>query len=246
MALPIIHAPEYTITLPISNKTIKVRPFIVKEEKMLLTAAESNEISETVDILFQILNNCTFDKIDINTMAITDIEYLLLKMRGFSKGEEFEIYIKCKNTVKNKKTDIIKECGHVNNYVLNINDIEISNKNNLDGSIELTDTIGIKMRPPSTNLIKELLGDNSEVDTTITGIIECIESIWNGDEVMYTKDFSNKEIEEFIDQFTRNQLQKIKDYIDNLPKISIKVDHKCDECGHKETLYVSGLNDFLV
>lgn len=239
MALPTITAPEYTIHLPISDQDIKVRPFIVKEEKMLLTVMETEERSETADILLQVLNNCTFDKLDIEKLPITDIEYLLLKLRSFSKGEEFEIVVECNNTVDEKR------CGHVNTYIKSINDIIIDKSTVVNETIKLTETIGIKLRPPRTVLIKELMGIKSEVDATMTGLLDCIESIWEGEEVMLAKDQSNEDLEAFIDQLTSEQMGEIKKYIDSLPQIEVIVKHKCEKCGNEETLNIGGLYDFL-
>jgi len=244
MALPIINAPEYTITLPISDKEIKVRPFLVKEEKMLLTAMTSEETSEVVDILLQVLRNCTLGQIDIESLPLTDIEFLLLKLRGFSKGEQFEINIICKNIVENEN-GVKEKCGNKTTHSLDINDITVETKGIVNPVIELTDTIGIKLRAPRANLIKELMGIESDVDSSVTGLIECIESIWDGDEVMYTKDYKPEELEAFVDQLAGKQLEKIKTYIDSLPQVGIEVKHKCSKCGHEETLFIRGLYDFL-
>ena len=245
MALPIINVPEYTITLPISNQKIKVRPFLVKEEKMLLTVMTSEDASEVVDILLQVLSNCTLDKVYIESLQLTDIEFLVLKLRGFSKGEKFDISIKCKNMVENKETKEQEMCGNVTNYNLDINDITVNTKGIKNDTIKLSDTIGIKLRAPRAHLMKELMGVESEIDASITGLIDCIESIWDGEEVMYTKDYKSEELEAFVDQLTSQQLKQIKEYIDSLPQIGIEVKHKCSKCENKETLFIRGIHDFL-
>jgi len=239
MALPVIEAPIYSMELPMSKQKIKIRPFLVKEEKMLLTAMAGKEPQEISDIIIQIIQNCTFEKVDVKSLPLLDLEYVLIRLRAYSKGEDFELNVKCKAVVDGKI------CNHLSTYTENINDIVVDTSKIINSSIKLSDTVGIKLQPPKANLIATLSKANQVSDVTANTLVECIESIWEGDVVNYAKDQSREDMETFVDQLTSPQLEEVKKYIDSLPNIEIVVAHKCEKCGNEETLRVRGLYDFL-
>lgn len=239
MSLPIIEAPIYSLTLPMSKKKIKIRPFLVREEKMLLTAMSEDNPEELADTIIQILNNCTFEKLDVGSISLIDIEYMLIKLRAYSKGETFDINVKCKNEVNGKV------CGHISEYEKNVKDIKVDTSGIKNEVIKLSKTVGIKLQPPKANLISVLAKKQKIENITDNTIIDCIESIWDGDNVMLAKDHKIKDLENFVGQLTTIHLEKIKGYINSLPSIEVKLDHKCEKCGNTETLTIKGIYDFL-
>lgn len=239
MTLPIIEAPVYSLTLPMNKKEIKIRPFLVKEEKILIIALASKEPTNISDAIIQIIDNCTFNKIDAKSLSLIDIEFILINLRSYSKGEEFEVNVKCKNVIDNEV------CGHVSEYVRNISDIEIDIDNIIDPKIQLTENIGMKLQPPKVNLIKSISELKNNIDISEEGIAGCIESIWENDNVQYAKDQSMEDLVEFVSNLTSPQMEQIKKYIQSLPDIVVKIEHVCKKCGNKEVLTIKGIYDFL-
>ena len=241
--LPKIDVPIYEITLPLLEKTIKIRPFLVKEEKILMMAMESNDDNSILLAIKQIANNCCIEDIDIESLPIVDLEYLFLQLRARSVGEIIDLQYKCNNDVKNDSEETHK-CGNL--IKMSFNALEITpTVKKINKKIQLTKKLGVVMKYPDFHLVEKLKGLN-EVDTVTKTIVNCIEYIYDEENVYYTKDVKEVEIIDFIDSLSKEQFSLIQDFLNDMPKLTKNIDFKCDKCGYEENLVLEGLQSFFV
>ena len=238
MGLPKLESVTYDLTIPSNGETVQFRPFVVKEEKVLLTALESNDATQISRAMRDIVKTCTFNKVKVETLAMFDLEYIFLKLRAKSVGEVAEIGIKCST----------KECGHMNNIQVNIDQIEIAGDPTLEENIQLTDTIGVTVKAPTVERTENLLKGskiNSEIDLVISLIIASIVSIYDADTVYPAIDSTPEELNEFVDSLNKEQFGKLQSFFENFPKLKKEIGFKCTECGKEQTQALEGLTDFF-
>mgnify|MGYP006164402415 FL=1 len=233
MALPKISVPVYDIVLPSTGKTLKMRPYLVKEEKVLMIALESSDPGQIADAVRSVIKEC-YSLDDINSLTTFDIEYLFLQLRGKSVGEEMELQIKC------------EKCEELNPFHVNVNDITITNVNEHNNIVMLTDTVGIKMRWPS---VKTFGAINVEKLNSVEGlmdlIIECIESIFDEDAVYDSKQTSKEEMIDFIENLNSSQFKKVQGFFQDMPIVEYVNDLVCDSCGETSKIELRGLQSFF-
>lgn len=244
MALPKIDVPTYDLTLPLLKKKVKYRPFLVKEEKLLLMAMESGEEKDVVNTIKQIINNCCLTEIDVDTLPILDLEYFFLNLRAKSVGEISELQYKCNNTVKDDAGEE-KRCNNVVKFELNINEIEPVIEKEHNNKIEFSDKMGIVMKYPNFKIV-ENLEDTSEVETLMNVVGNCIDFIYDEDNIYYKKDIQKEELNEFIENMTREQFAKVQKFFETMPKLKKEINFKCNKCGYSENIMVEGLQNFFV
>lgn len=249
MPLPITDKPIYTKTLPASKKIVKFRPFLVKEEKILLMAREENDPFAALEALKQVVNNCTFGAIDVNSLPTIDIEYMLVQLRAVSKGKIIDLVYKC-NKQEPDKNGILVPCGKRTTIKFNLDDVTITSQEKDANIIKLSDKIGIVLVYPSYDLSQKIgkiiSKENSSLfDIGIEVLYECIESIYDGDSVHTPKDFTKEELTEFFENLTLENKQQIQNFFITLPKLIATIDYEC-ACGkNKEKITVEGLQSFL-
>ena len=230
MALPVIDSPIFSIELPSTKNTLRFRPFTVKEEKLLLLASESEDAKTVSDTIKQVLNNCFIDEVDINTLAIFDVEYVFLKLRAKSVNNIIELQFKDDHD-KNVKTEIDLE------EVIVEFDPEHTNQINLSEKVILT------MKYPSFSMFEAMSGGKE--DTDMSDILkETIDKVVNGDEVLSLKDYSNEEITAFTDSFTSKNMRDIEKFFGTLPKLKMDVKYRDSE-GNDKVREVVGLQNFF-
>jgi DNA-directed RNA polymerase subunit M/transcription elongation factor TFIIS len=243
--LPKIDVPVFSINLISNGKEVKFRPFTVKEEKLFLMANESKDLKTIIDTTKQVLNNCIISEIDVDKLPIFDVEYLFLNIRARSVNEIINLNYKCNNDIKNENDDETHKCGHTVQIDVNVLDIKPKNDNKVENRIEITDKVGLVMRYPNFNTIKKYDDENqSEMILKLT--VDCIEYIYDGDQIYYAKDVSEEELIEFVENMQTKDLEKIKEYFENMPKISKDLDFKCRKCGYEERITIEGLESFFV
>ena len=243
--LPKIDVPVFSINLISNGKEVKFRPFTVKEEKLFLMANESKDLKTIIDTTKQVLNNCIISEIDVDKLPVFDIEYLFLNIRARSVNEIINLNYKCNNDIKNEDDDETHKCGHTVQIDVNVLDIKPKNDNKVENRIEITDKVGLVMRYPNFNTIKKYDDENqSEMILKLT--VDCIEYIYDGDQIYYAKDVSEEELIEFVENMQTKDLEKIKEYFENMPKISKDLDFKCRKCGYEERITIEGLESFFV
>ena len=240
--LPKIDVPVFEIKLPSNGESIKFRPFTVKEEKLFLMAYESEDVKYSVDTIIQVLNNCVISDIDVKDLPTFDIEYLFLNLRARSVGEVVKLKYRCNNDVNTEEG--VKKCNSSVEMELNVLQIEPTRDVNHNNKIEISDNLGIVMKYPKIGLIK----DNTNVEDfniILELIINCIDYIYDENNVYYAKDSSKEELTEFLDSLQSKDLEKIKEFFDTMPKLKKKVDFRCNKCGYEENIELEGIQSFF-
>lgn len=243
MALPKIDVPIYTIDLPLLKKKVRYRPFLVKEEKILLMAMESKDEKTIIESIKQIINNCCLDEVDIEKLPVLDVEFFFLHLRARSIGEVVDLQYKCNNKVKDESGDE-KDCGNVVKLNVNILEIQPEVNSNHTNKIELSDKLGIVMKYPNFKVL-ENTQDGSDVEKIIKIISNCIDYIYDEETIYYKKDITEQELIDFIDGMSREQFAKIQEFFDTIPKIKKDVEFKCSKCGYNEKIAIEGLQNFF-
>lgn len=242
MALPKIQVPIYETELP-SGKKISFRPFLVKEEKILLMASQAKDEKSILPSILQILHNCVVDGTDVKSLPVFDVEYLFLQLRARSVGEMVELRYKCNNTTEDGKV-----CNTASEYEINLLDVKPTKDPNNNHIIDLGNQMGMTLRPPRMNLFtsydQSKMQDINFIYDTL--LIDCIESIYDKDSVYYIKDTPKEEVKQFIESLTTTHQQKINEYFTTLPKIQHTIHFSCEKCHHQEDIVVEGVNNFFL
>jgi len=240
MALPKIDTPTYNLTLPLSKKNITFRPFLVKEQRNLLMAMESDDKESIEQNVRQVLTNCTLTKgVDIEKLPVIDIEFYFLNLRARSVGEIVDNKYRCNNVVNDKS------CGNIMETSLNILDIKVTNISEDAELIQLTDKISIKLKYPEFSVIKRVSKLKSSTDVAFEMIADSVEYIYDGEQMYYASETPRKELVEFIESLNQTQFSKMEHFFTNLPKLEKKIEIKCSRCGHEHKLDVEGLESFF-
>lgn len=251
MPLPKIDLPVYELKLVSKKDPVKFRPFLVKEEKLLLMGLESNDDDTILSTIKQVINNCLITELDVDTMPIFDIEYLFLNMRARSIGEMVDSYFICKNitnTLEKEDGSVEKVvCGHTMKVPINLLDIKPP-INDLPTKINLGKTIGIDLKYPNIDTFQSIKGfvevlDNKQLFELI---YECTNYIYDKNSLYQQDEFTKEEFYEFLESLTQEQFNKIVAFFDKLPSIEYNVKTKCDRCGCDHDLHMEGLNDFFL
>lgn len=243
--LPKLDVPIYELKLPLLDKIVRYRPFLVKEEKLLLMAMESNDEKSVVDAVKQIVNNCCIDEIDVDNLPIVDLEFLFLNLRARSVGEVVELQYKCNNKVKKEDSEEEKTCGTIVKFNLNLLELNPVIDEKHSNKIELSADTGIVMKYPNFKLVEKIDAE-SEVDRIMKMIVECVDFIYDKDNIYYRKDIEEKELQEFIESLTRDQFKNVQTFFETLPKIKKNLHFQCSKCKYEEDFDVEGLQNFFV
>jgi len=239
MALPKLNVPVYEAVLPSTEKVIKYRPFLVKEEKILLTALEADDTKALSGAVKQIVNNCVQGELDVDKLPTFDIEYLFLRLRAKSVGEKVTIGLKPWNCSK-KEGGL---CENTTDVEINLEEVKVDKNNAPSSKIMLDDKIGIKMKYPDIDTIN-LSGTTSEA-AGMDVIRGCVDMIFTGEDTHERDSFTDEELDEFIDSLNSQQFKLIKDFFDNMPVLKHTVKYKCNTCGEKKETTLQGLNSFF-
>ena len=210
MPLPKITTPTYELRLPSTDQLIKYRPFLVREEKVLLMAMESEDESQMINAVKTILKNCIISKVKVDDLAIFDIEYLFLNIRAKSVGEQIELNLTCPD---DGETTVPIE--------LNVEDIKIQKSDEHSKIIPLTDSISVVMKYPSMEMfVKTNFTASAKTEDIFEIAASCIEQVVEGEDVYETKSFSKKEINDFLDSLDTAQFLLIQKFFETMPKLS--------------------------
>lgn len=242
--LPKIDVPVYELKLLSSGKKLKFRPFTVKEEKLFLMAAESNDIKSIVDTTKQVINNCVIDEVDIDELPIFDIEHIFLQLRSKSIGEVVNLRYRCNNKVSDEETKEEKNCNTIVEIDVNINDLT-PNFEKKDKKIEITENLGVVLKYPNLKTL-ENYDEQDESKTILETIVGCIDYVYDSENIYYSKDVSKEELIEFVESMQTKDLEKFKEFFDSAPKIQKNIKFKCPKCKYEEDVLVEGLESFFV
>ena len=237
MALPKLNVPVYEAILPSTEKVIKYRPFLVKEEKLLLTAQESGE-EAVLPAVKQIIKNCVQGELDVDRMPIFDIEYLFLRLRAKSIGEEVTLGLKPWGCPQNNG----ELCKYTTEVAINLEEIECKKDKKHSSKIMLDDKIGIMMKYPDMSQIGI---EGSETEMGMKVIKSCINMIFTEEETHERDSFTDKELDEFIDSLNSKQMENINNFFETMPTIKYTAKYTCKTCDEEKETTIQGLQSFF-
>jgi len=229
--LPTLSIPEFTTVQPSTGKDIRFRPFLVREEKILLIALEDGEKETIIRAVLDLLDACIIDDIDVHGLPTFDVEYLFMQIRAKSVGEQIEMLL------RHNSSD---ECKEKTKFNLNIDDIKIVGKVS-DGKIQLSDEIGIKLKYPTFETERTV---EKNANSLFSMIMENVEYVYDLENVY--DDFTKEELEDWIGHLNKDQFDKILEFFSNAPKLSHVIEWECKKCGKKDYAVVEGLKGFFM
>jgi len=234
MALPKLETPVYTLTLPSTDEKIKYRPFLVKEQKRMIMAQESENETELLDAMKQLIRDCTFNKIDPTTCPLFDAEYVFLQIRSKSVGETISVNITCPD---DEKTIVSKD--------IPISEIKVSVFDDHTNEVNVTDDVKMTFDYP---LLSSYATYNSVSTTEIafTIIKDCLETISWGDKIYQKVDINDKELTDFIDSLNNEQFENVMKFFNTMPKLRHVIEVENPNTKVKSEVPLEGLRSFLV
>ena len=236
MALPKLNTPTYELEIPSTDTKISYRPFLVKEEKILMIAMESKDNTQIINAVRDIVSACTFDKLDVGTMPMFDVEFIFLNIRAKSVGEVSKLKVLCpddKKTYANIEVDLTK--------------VEVQVDEGHTNKIELTDDMGIILTYPSMKSFQDLGIQNIDSKNMLDVVGACILQIYEekGEKIYEGKDQTKKELTEFIENLNSKQFKNIQDFFSTMPRLKHDVMVKNPKTKKESKLTLTGLNDFF-
>ena len=237
MTLPTVETPRYELTLPSTDKVVQYRPFLVKEEKILLVAMESNDNKEILNAIREILSACTYDSIDVNTLPIFDIEYIFLQIRSKSVGEVSKVKLLCpddKETYADVEIDLTKvnvqvDDAHTNNVVIDENR-----------------KLGIVFNYPTLEMTKAGFNvTDTDIDSLFDIMANSINHIYEGDKIYPSKDSTKEEMKKFLEGLPQTAFNKIKIFFETMPQLRHSVEVENPKTKVKSTIVLQGIRDFF-
>lgn len=239
--IPKSELPTYEVKLPSNGREVTIRPFTVKEEKILLMAVESGDTREIIRTTKQIIANCVLTEgIDIEKMPFFDVDYLFIALRAKSVGETIEVKFKCNNKVGEEI------CGNIFPAKVDIANV-LTKDAKIDPKIRISNLVSVKMRYPSYSVMKQINDNDNILNKKIAMILGSIEYIQEKDRFLIVgKDITKDELNEFVEGLTQEQFKKLEEFIDNFPVFVIETTAKCGKCGFDHRLEYSDFAAFFV
>ena len=235
MALPKLETPVYELELPSTGEKVKYRPFLVKEQKNLMIAMESEEETQLRDSLASIISDCTFNKIDPYEIPMFDIEFIFLRIRGKSVGEKVKLNVLCPD---DNETRVDVE--------FNLEDIDVHMKKEHTNEIIVTDKIKIFMKYPGLKDMTDIKDDQQETDQIFTLIKRCINEIHDGETIHNRIDISEKELDDFIDNLTTKTFEDLGTFFETMPKVMHILKVKNPKTKKRGEVVIEGIQNFFV
>jgi hypothetical protein len=238
MALPRLDVPIYELVIPSTDEKIKFRPFLVKEEKILLIAMESGKSEDMIQSVKAIVDECTFNKLKLGDMPMFDVEYLFLNIRAKSVGEVSKLKVLCQDDMKTYA-----------NVEIDLNEVQVEVDGDIHSNkIELTDEMGVIMKYPTIDSFTKNGIKNITAVNMIDVIASCVEQVYDkkGEEVYDSKDSTQAEIIDFVEQLNTTQFQKIQKFFDTMPRLQHTITVKNPKTKVESEVTLTGLNDFFV
>lgn len=239
MPLPKIDMPVYDMMIPSTGQTIKVRPFNVKEEKLLLIAMESENVDEIINTVKQVINNCIVSgDFNIDKLPFYDIDYIFIFLRAKSLGDKVEISLTCHNVIDNE------QCGHRFKSNIDISKVEIQRPEGITDTIDLGGGKGVKMKHPTYAALKRI-EMKGEIDEKTNIIVNAIDQIFDKDGVYPARDHTKEELKEFVEGLTEANYKKMEEFVDNSPTFAVILEEDCGKCGFHHRVRYTDFYDFF-
>ena len=233
--LPRMVTPKYDMIVPSTGKSITYRPYVVKEEKLLLIAMESQDEKQIENAVMNIIKECVESPLDINSLTNFDVEFMFVTLRAKSVGEGIELSPKCTS------------CEETNEVKVDLDKVTVKNlEDQSDTMIKLTDDISIELKwPTMKDRHVDLVDENSETETIINMMTSTISTIYSGEEIFVTADVPKKEVKEFVESLSNDQFNQVVDVMAKAPYLSYEINFDCKKCGESNSIELNGLSDFF-
>lgn len=236
MSLPTISVPTYELIVPSTNKAMKYRPFLVKEQKVLMIANESEDPGVMANTLKDIIKACAKTEIDVNSLAVFDVEYIFSQIRARSVGETSDLRFQCLTC---------KDTESIINVRIDLTKLKVEFDPNHKNPIQLEDGLMVKMRYPSAETLSKLKDSNYGVDEVFDAILECLDAVYTADNVFTASEQSLAERQTFVNDMTIEVFNTLTDFFRTMPSLTQTVEFKCPNCGAQHKQVLKGLADFF-
>jgi hypothetical protein len=237
MSLPIANTPVYKLTIPSLSKSVMFRPFLVKEEKALLIAQQSEDSDTMIETLKNVITACIKDKVKVDELALFDIEYIFTQLRAKSVGENVDLILKC-DTCTDEKASVM--------YTIDLTKVKVDIPKEHNKTIPLFDDVGVVMKYPSLDILSKMEKlETTDIDTVFDIVCSCVDAVYNSEEMFYAKDQKPDEVREFVNNLTQEQFVKIQQFFDTMPKLEERVKYTCPVCSKNHEKYIRGLDSFF-
>ena len=233
MALPKLDTPTYQLELPSNQQVVKYRPFLVKEQKILMMAQDADDKEDSYNMLAETVDGCTFNNVDIKTMPIFDFEYLFMKIRCKSVGESTELSVLCPDDNETRVP-----------ITVNLDGIDVQVEDGHSNVVGVNDSIKIIMRYPTVNDIKSV-GEAETLNNVMTLLKVCINEIHDGDTIHNMIDVTSKELDEFIDSLPTETFEKMATFFDTMPKLTHVIEVKNPKTEVTSEVVIQGMESFF-
>ena len=242
MGLPKLNSTIHETILPSTGQVVKYRPFLVKEEKILLTAMESEDEKSIVGAVKQILKNCIQGNLNIDELPTFDVEFMFLRLRAKSVGEKITVGLKPFPCAENEG----ELCKFSTEVEINLEELQVVKNEKHSSKIMINDDIGIKLKYPDINVLKDRgAKDQSDMEMGMSVIKNCIDMIFTKEETHERGSFTEEELDEFVDSLNSEQFKKVKEFFDTIPMLSHTVEYTCKTCGEEKKTTIEGLSSFF-
>ena len=240
MALPIMNTPVYTMTVPTSGVSVRYRPFLVKEEKALLIAQQSEDVKVMIETLKNVIKSCVMDKLDVEKLAVVDLEYMFVQIRGKSVGETIELTFGC-DTDHGEQNEKAKST-----VVVDVSTISVETGEGHTSKFDLFDNVGVVMKYPTVDILKKLEGiESTDIDKIFEVIALSIDYIYQGDEIFYSNEQGKDEMLQFVNNLTSEQFIRVQSFFETMPKLRKEIQYDCPVCGRHHVKLLEGLQSFF-
>jgi hypothetical protein len=240
MALPVMSTPTYNLVIPSSGATVKYRPFLVKEEKALLIAQQSEDVSVMVDSLRRVIVDCIMDKIDADKLATFDLEYIFTQIRAKSVGEKVDLLFPC-DTDHGDDNEKAKT-----KITIDLTTLTVDKPADHTPKIDLFGEVGVMMKYPSLDVVKQLEGLGSDDINVIFDVIaSSVDFIYEGDKIHYAKEQKKEDIVQFLGNLTSEQFMKVQQFFQTMPRLRKEIEYKCPICQKEHFKVLEGLQSFF-
>ena len=240
MALPMMSAPTYTMVVPSSGVSVKFRPFLVKEEKALLIAQQSEDIGVMIQTLKGIINTCVLETLDIDKLATFDLEYMFTQIRAKSVGEIIELIFPCDidHGEDNEKARV--------KVSIDLTTLIVEKDPNHNNKINLFGDVGVVMKYPTMDVMKRLENlDTNDLDKVFSVVADSIDYIYQGEEIFYGKEQKHEELLQFLNNLTSEQFVKIQQFFATMPRIKKEIEYTCPVCQKHHRKMLEGMQSFF-
>ena len=234
MALPRVNTPDYTLELPSTGEKIKYRPFLVKEQKILMMAQDTKDETQLADAMGTLVSSCTYGTLDASTSPLFDIEYVFLKIRSKSVGSKVDLMVVCPDDEKTQAK-----------VSLDLDDINVTMTDDHINEVQINDKVKVVFRYPILSDLKGLVENPTDVERVFHVLNRCISEIHFGDDVYQRSDMTEKDIDEFVDQLTTEQFERMSDFFNSMPKLRHAIKVTNPKTKVKSEVVLEGLESFL-